>query len=94
MKSRLTFLFTFWSYFLAAQENKEVRNDIFSFSGYLETYFSYDFNQPEDHLKPDFLYNFKRHNEFNVNLALLQAAYKNEDIRGNTAMTVSFLTRF
>ncbi len=58
----------------------------FSFGGYVETYFSYDFNRPETHERPDFLYNFKRHNEFSLNLGLLQVQYEQERVRGNLSL--------
>jgi hypothetical protein len=53
-----------------AQENKELK---LSFSGFLETYYSYDFNTPNSEQKLPFMYNYNRHNEFNVNIGLLRA---------------------
>jgi hypothetical protein len=53
-----------------AQENKALK---LSFSGYLETYYAYDFNQPEAEAKLPFMYNYNRHNEFNINVGLLIA---------------------
>ncbi len=49
------------------------------FSGFIETYYAYDFNQPSDNQKIPFLYNYNRHNEFNINNALLRvkASYDN-----------------
>ncbi len=55
-------------------------------SGYLEAYYSYDFNNPETNTRPGFLYNFNRHNEFNVNLGLIKAAYNSERVRANLAL--------
>lgn len=55
-------------------------------SGYLETYYVYDFNQPEDHLRPDFLFNYKRHNEFSLNLAFLKVQYADKKTRANIAL--------
>jgi Putative beta-barrel porin-2, OmpL-like. bbp2 len=55
-------------------------------SGYLEVYYSYDFNKPESNTRPGFLYNFNRHNEFNVNLGLIKAAYNSERVRANLAL--------
>lgn len=52
-------------------------------SGYLETYYSFDFNLPDNHLRPNFLYNFNRHNEFSVNLALVKATYTDEKLRSS-----------
>ena len=51
------------------QEKKELK---LSFSGYLETYYAYDFNRPKDNAKLPFMYNYNRHNEFNVNVGLLR----------------------
>ncbi|RZS96628.1 outer membrane beta-barrel protein [Cecembia calidifontis] len=65
-------------------QQKEFNNLIFS--GYLESYYSYDFNQPDDNRRPDFLYNFARHNEFSFNLALLKVAYEDENIRSSFAL--------
>lgn len=52
-----------------AQENKALK---LSFSGYLETYYAYDFNRPEAQAKLPFMYNQNRHNEFNINIGLLR----------------------
>ncbi|WP_209331480.1 porin [Lunatimonas salinarum] len=52
-----------------------------TFEGYVETYYLYDFGKPENHERPDFLYNFKRHNEFSVNLALLGVGYETDKYR-------------
>ena len=57
-----------------------------SFSGYLETYYSYDFNKPVDNNRPGFIYNFDRHNEFNLNLGFVKASYNTEKVRGNLAI--------
>lgn len=57
-----------------------------TFSGYGELYYSYDFSNPEQHEKPNFLYNHKKHNEINLNLAFAKASYNNENVRGNLAI--------
>ena len=41
-------------------------------SGYLETYYSYDFSNPTTDAKLPFMYNYNRHNEFNVNNGLIR----------------------
>jgi hypothetical protein len=50
-----------------------------NFSGFIESYYAYDFNSPTESQKLPFMYNYNRHNEFAVNLALLKAkiTYKN-----------------
>jgi len=55
-------------------------------SGYLESYYIYDFGNPGDHYRPDILYSFNRHNEVNLNLGYLQAEYNDEKIRAKLAL--------
>lgn len=57
-------------------------------SGYVEGYYSYDFNKPQTNNRPGFLYNFNRHNEFNLNLGFVKAAYAAERTRANLAIAV------
>ena len=56
------------------------------FSAYAELYYAYDFNQPEDHLRPTFLYSHNRHNEVNLNLGFIKASYAQENVRANLAL--------
>ena len=57
-----------------------------SFSGYAEVYYQYDFNKPSDGNRPGFIYNHNRHNEFNLNLGYIKAAYATEKVRANLAI--------
>lgn len=57
-----------------------------NFSGYLETYYSYDFSRPSDHNRPGFVYSHHRHNEVNLNLGFVKANYSNENVRANFAL--------
>lgn len=57
-----------------------------AFSGFVDVYYAYDLNKPQNHERPGFLYNHKRHNEFNVNLALVKAAYAADRVRANLAL--------
>lgn len=66
-----------------AQESKP---SPLAFSGYAEVYYSYDFNRPADNNRPGFFYSQNRHNEFNLNLGFLKAAYNTEDVRANLAV--------
>ena len=54
--------------------------------GYIESYYGYDFDEPDDHLRPFFIYNFNRSNEVNVNLAFVKLIYQKERVRGNLAL--------
>ncbi|RZK88501.1 MAG: porin, partial [Pedobacter sp.] len=57
-------------------------------SGYLETYYTYDFNRPSSNKRPDFIYSHNRHNEVNVNLAFIKANYQTENVRTNLALAL------
>ncbi|GAA3933716.1 porin [Chitinophaga oryziterrae] len=55
-------------------------------TGYLETYYSYDFGKPGNNLRPGFLYSYNRHNEVNINLGYIKAAYEKDNVRANLAL--------
>lgn len=57
-----------------------------SISGYIETYYSFDFANPSDHNRPSFVYSHNRHNEVNLNLGFLKAAYATDKARANLAL--------
>jgi hypothetical protein len=57
-----------------------------NFSAYGELYYSYDFSNPPNHEKSNFLYNHKRHNELNANLILLKANYLDKNYRANLGL--------
>lgn len=58
----------------------------FTVSAYLETYYSYDFANPSDHNRPGFVYSHNRHNEVNINLGFIKAAYATDKVRANLAL--------
>ena len=58
----------------------------FTFSGYLETYYSYDFGNPENHVRPGFFYSHNKHNEVNLNLGFVKASYVKDNVRANLAL--------
>ncbi len=66
-----------------AQESKALK---LSFSGYLETYYAYDFNQSEAQAKLPFMYNYNRHNEFNLNIGLLRAKVEYDNTYASLAV--------
>ncbi len=54
--------------------------------GFLDTYYSYDFEAPKGEQKLPFLYNYNRHNEFAVNLALLKAKVNYDNFYASVAV--------
>ncbi len=57
-----------------------------SFSGYAEAYYTYDFNQPDNHNRPSFFYSHNRHNEFTLNLGFVKGTYSTERVHANVAL--------
>lgn len=83
MAKVITILFLVFSASLQAQNRDTAA---LQFSGYLETFWSFDANRPEGNRAPFFLYSHNRHNEFNINLAFLQAAYSGRQVRARFAL--------
>jgi len=54
-------------------------------SGYAEIYYAYDFNEPSNHDLPPFLFSYNRHNEVNLDLGYIKAAYATDRVHGNLA---------
>jgi hypothetical protein len=70
------------------QDTTKEQSSLLDFGGYAEVYYSYDFNKPVYNDRPFFLYNYNRHNEFNVNLAFIKGSYNTERARANIAVAV------
>ncbi|MEO0059393.1 MAG: hypothetical protein RLZZ312_1040 [Bacteroidota bacterium] len=79
----LSIILVITNLFLWGQEHKPTS---MQFSGYVETYFVYDFADPASHERPSFVYNHNRHNELNINLAFAKANYVKYNVRANFAL--------
>ncbi len=86
-KLLFTALIAFGFTTIYAQEIEKEKSPL-TFSGYIETYYSYDFNEPADHIRPGFIYNHNRHNEVNLNLGYVKMNYAKDNVRGNLALMV------
>jgi len=75
------------AYAATAQEQSKL-----NISGYLETYYGYDFNKPADHNRPGFVYSHSRHNEVNLNLGFIKANYEDDRLRANFAIMAGTYT--
>lgn len=69
---------------VVAQEAPE--QSPFAVSGYLETYYLYDFNEPANNTRPGFVYSFNRHNEVNLNIGFIRGSYTTDNVRANLAL--------
>ncbi len=83
IKQIITTIFIFINLLAVAQKDTIKP---FTFQGYGELYYSYDFSNPQNHEKPNFIYSHKRHNEFNVNLAFAKASYNKNNLRVNATL--------
>jgi hypothetical protein len=68
---------------LIAQEEEKPALTV---GGYVEAYYTYDFNKPAENNRSGFIYSHNRHNEFNLNLGFLKATYNAEGVRANLAL--------
>lgn len=67
-------------------KSSQISLDNFKISGYLETYYAYDFSNPTDHNRPGFVYAFNRHNELNLNIGFIKANFETNNVRANLAL--------
>jgi hypothetical protein len=83
---KLLSVLLFFQAVVATAQNDSLKK--WTFSGYGELYYSYDFANPENHEKENFIYNHKRHNELNANLIVAKASYSEKEIRANLGLMV------
>jgi hypothetical protein len=89
-KTFITSILTIFSIIsMVAQKDS---TETFTISGYVETYFSYDFSKPGNGNRPSFLYSYNRHKEVNLNLGFIKAAYSNANTRANLALMTGTYT--
>ncbi len=55
-------------------------------SGYVESYYVRDFNDPPNHKRPYFTYSHNRANDLSINLAMVKANLNTQRVRGNLAL--------
>lgn len=76
----LSSFLVFGIYFKSIAQFEEKKKTSIEILGFLDTFYSYDFNKPIGN-RQDFLFNHNRHNEMNVNLALIQLNVSNSKYR-------------
>jgi hypothetical protein len=83
-KLYILFILISISYNLNAKQDT-IKNSL-QVSGYLEIYYCYDMSKPTNHIRPPFTVAYNRHNEININIGYIKAAYETESIRTNLAL--------
>lgn len=92
MKQKITSLILLMFTITVFAQNDSIKS--FTFQGYGELYYSYDFSNPQNHEKPNFIYSHKRHNEINLNLAFVKASYNKNDLRANATLMVGNYSQY
>lgn len=67
----------------SAQEDSSQTSIILS--GYVDAFYGYDFNQPEEYRQP-FLYHYNRQNALDINMALVRLDIENEKYHARVAL--------
>ncbi len=98
MKTFLLSILLCTSAYLMAQDSTAVNKDStafgtiqlnnvkLTFSGAVDVFYAFDVNQPADKTRPGFMYSYNRHNEFNVNFAMLRAKMEHDRVRASVAL--------
>lgn len=87
MKKYIITGFILGIFFPKAQSTDSLKtNSKINFSAYAELFYTYDFNEPSNHIRQNFLYSYNRHNEVNLNLGLVKGSYQDENFRANLAL--------
>ena len=81
-----TFIALFILCAISTYAQTESTKNPLSISGYVETYYAYDFGNPDNHNRPGFAYSHTRHNEVNLNLGFVKMAYSTDNVRANLAV--------
>jgi hypothetical protein len=73
LRSRTRSLIFLICLFTSANSIAQIKGDDgLTISGYVEAYYSYDFNNPDNHFRTPFIFCYNRTNEVNVNLAMIK----------------------
>jgi hypothetical protein len=90
--SSVLFFFIIWLRVGYTQDSSSNKSNVTT-RFYIDAYYSYDFNRPLTHEKAPFIYNYKKHNRINANLALASVSYKGKITRANIGlMTGTYAT--
>jgi len=81
------FLFYLISLPLTAQRDSSwQQKPLLNLEGYADIFYLYDWNRPSGEFRQPFLFNYNRHNEFNLNLGFLKLSADHQRYRANIAL--------
>jgi Putative beta-barrel porin-2, OmpL-like. bbp2 len=70
----------------SCQNTDSSKINAINISGFADIYYCYDFDKPPGKLRPDYLYNHKKHNQAGVDLALIKTAFQKNKWKANLAL--------
>jgi hypothetical protein len=87
VKTKLFFALLFLFVFDATSQKDSLWNQSTTktLSGFIDSYYAFDFNRPSTLKRQNFLYNHNRHNQFAINLAYIKYAINHSKYRANIA---------
>lgn len=63
-------------------------------SAYIEAYYVFDFAKPKNNERANYIFNHRRHNEFNVNHGIIETTINSENIRGHIALMIGTYSQY
>lgn len=63
-----------------AQDSTSSSKGTFNYTFYVDAYYGYDLNQPYDHERPDFLYQYGKSNQIGLNMAVADVEYTKDKL--------------
>jgi hypothetical protein len=82
----LIFILLIFTVGSSGQNTDSLKTNAINISGFADIYYCYDFDKPPGKLRPDYLYNHKKHNQPGVNLALIKTAFQKNKWKANLGL--------
>jgi len=80
------FAFCFLLFSIRTLAQQDSTKGSITWSGYVDVYYAFDSGNPNDHVRPFFIYNYNRANEFNLNIGFVKVNYTASNVRANLAL--------
>jgi hypothetical protein len=95
MKHLCFFILCFFTYYAKAQlYNDSLGKYKIETSAYIEAYYAFDFAKPSNNERANYIFNHRRHNEFNVNHGIIETTINSENIRGHIALMIGTYSQY
>jgi len=77
-----------FSLFSQSDSTKKATKGTFTYEFYVDAYYSYDFNQPFDGNRPDFLIQYNKNQQIGINMASALVTYENNNLTAELGLNV------